>query len=453
MNMNQIWSSGDTIAAIATPDGTGGIGIVRVSGDNLSNLVYELTDQSLSPHKATRTAFYAADGSVIDDGIALYFAAPQSYTGEDVLELHAHGSPIVLNMLLDRVLELGARMADPGEFTKRAFLNGKMDLLQAESVADLIASSTQSAARAAIASLSGRFSKKIRSFSSSLIKIRTYIEAAIDFSEEEIDYLPLDRLFSHVQILCDDIADTILNARQGVLLREGVRIALIGEPNVGKSSLLNALLGEDRAIVTPVPGTTRDTITERVNIKGIPVLLVDTAGLRETDHPVEQMGIERTWQEINQASVILWMVDDSTPENKAFTEEQLKQLPDNVKRINIHNKIDKSGADPKITVDEDIIDVWVSAKKNIGISLVKRAILHVIGAGRMDETPFIARQRHINALQDAQYHLHVALSQRSNLECVAEELRLAHHALGEIVGEFSSDDLLGSIFSEFCIGK
>jgi len=452
MSERRLSAMHDTIAAIATPPGAGGVGVIRVSGDTLSELGLQLMGKRLKPRQATMAVFRDADGQPIDHGIALFFTAPHSYTGEDVLEIQVHGSMVVLNMLLERLIELGARLAGPGEFTKRAFLNGKLDLVQAESVADLIAATTQSAARAATRSLSGQFSEKIHAFSEVLIDIRMHVEAAIDFSDEEIDFLPLDAIFSKVVGLKDHIAETIQSARQGVLLRDGIRIALVGRPNVGKSSLLNSLLGENRAIVTPIAGTTRDAISEQLSIDGIPVTLVDTAGLRETTHPVEKLGIERTWQEVNRAAVVLLVTDASESETDLMKDMNV-QLPDAITVIHVHNKIDLTGKVAECRQDGSQTDIWLSARHGDGVGLLKQAILAAIGVGAESEAPFIARQRHLAALMTVFTYLEHALTQQAMLECAAEDLRLAHQALGEIVGEYTSDDLLGKIFADFCIGK
>ena len=445
-------ASTDTIAAIASARGVGGVGVIRVSGQNLQHFAYQLTQKEPVPRQALLACFLADDHQAIDTGILLYFPAPASYTGEDVLEIQAHGGPVVMDMLLARCIALGARPAEPGEFTRRAFLNGKMDLLQAESVADLISATTQTAARAATLSLSGIFSEKIHLLSDMLINTRMHIEAGIDFSEEEIDYLENDLIQKNIQTMLEQIDDILATAKQGAMLREGVRIALVGKPNVGKSSLLNCLLGHDRAIVSDIAGTTRDTLSETLSISGIPVTLIDTAGLRKTDHPIEQMGIERSWAEIERADVIVWIID-ATMNSQADDQEIISRSPVSIKKLIVYNKIDLIGQVARLETGQNDLTVYCSAKTHMGIDLLKDALLTQIGWVSDTETPFVARERHLFALAQAKDALERALSQFNHLEFAAEELRLAHHALGEIVGIFSSEDLLGEIFSRFCIGK
>ena len=445
-------ASTDTIAAVATARGVGGVGIIRISGQHLADFAYRLTGKKPQPRYAMLADFLAEDRQPIDQGLLLYFPAPASYTGEDMLEIQAHGSPVVLDMLLSRAISLGARPAEPGEFTRRAFLNGKMDLVQAESVADLISATTQTAARAASLSLSGAFSEKIHHLTDAIITARMHLEAAIDFSEEEIDYFDANAVRHLIQSLLDQVTQILATAHQGAILRNGIRIALVGRPNVGKSSLLNRLLGQDRAIVSDIAGTTRDTLAETLSIEGIPVTLIDTAGLRETDHPIEQLGIERSWTEIEQADLLVWIIDASIgtqTEDKTI----ITRCPNEIKKLIVYNKIDLTQQMPSTENAVEGTLVYCSAKQDMGIDLLKQVLLQQIGWVADTETPFVARERHLFALSQAKSAFERALSQFDRLEFAAEELRLAHQALGEIVGTFSTEDLLGEIFSRFCIGK
>ena len=443
----------DTIAAIATAPGRGGIGVVRVSGASLSELAAALCGRVPTPRKAMFARFLDADGVTLDEGIALYFPAPASFTGEDVLELQGHGGPVVMQMLLERCLELGARLAEPGEFTRRAFLNGKLDLAQAESVADLIEASTAAAARSALRSLSGRFSEEIHRIVDALIDLRMLVEATLDFPEEEIEFLEQARALPRLDTIRQQLQDVLNRACQGALLRSGLNVVLVGEPNVGKSSLLNQLTGEDRAIVTEVAGTTRDALRETVQIEGIPLHIIDTAGLRETEDIVERIGIERTWREIERADVILWLVDASVEASASATEAIDARLPQAVERIIIANKIDLAGLEAGRVEENGAVRLQVSAKKGAGMELVRAELLRIAGWQAHGEDVILARERHLHALRAALAHIGTAASQSAALELFAEELRLAQDVLGEITGEFSADDLLGVIFSRFCIGK
>ena len=443
----------DTIAAIATAPGRGGIGVVRISGASLSELALDLCGGVPTPRSAMFTPFLDAGGVAIDEGIALYFPAPASFTGEDVLELQGHGGPVVMQMLLERCLELGARLAEPGEFTRRAFLNGKLDLAQAESVADLIEASTAAAARSALRSLSGRFSEEIHRIVDALIDLRMLVEATLDFPEEEIEFLEQARALPRLEEIRQQLQDVLNRARQGALLRSGLNVVLVGEPNVGKSSLLNQLTGEDRAIVTEVAGTTRDALRETVQIEGIPLHIIDTAGLRETEDTVERIGIERTWREIERADVILRLVDASVEASASATEAIDARLPQAVERIIIANKIDLAGLEAGRVEENGAVRLQVSAKKGAGMELVRAELLRIAGWQAHGEDVILARERHLHALRAALAHIGTAAGQSAALELFAEELRLAQDVLGEITGEFSADDLLGVIFSRFCIGK
>ena len=443
----------DTIAAIATAPGRGGIGVVRISGASLSELALDLCGSVPTPRNAMFAPFLDAGGVAIDEGIALYFPAPASFTGEDVLELQGHGGPVVMQMLLERCLELGARLAEPGEFTRRAFLNGKLDLAQAESVADLIEASTAAAARSALRSLSGRFSEETHRLVDALIDLRMLVEATLDFPEEEIEFLEQARALPRLEEIRQQLQDVLNRARQGALLRSGLNVVLVGEPNVGKSSLLNQLTGEDRAIVTEVAGTTRDALRETVQIEGIPLHIIDTAGLRETEDTVERIGIERTWREIERADVILRLVDASVEASASATEAIDARLPQAVERIIIANKIDLAGLEAGRVEENGVVRLQVSAKKGAGMELVRAELLRIAGWQAHGEDVILARERHLHALRAALAHIGTAAGQSAALELFAEELRLAQDVLGEITGEFSADDLLGVIFSRFCIGK
>ena len=450
-----------TIAAIATAAGRGGVGVIRVSGSNLLPFAQAISGgKTPKPRTALYTDFLDAHGNPIDNGLLLYFAAPASFTGEDVIELQGHGGQVVLQMLLQRCLELGARMAEAGEFTKRAFLNNKLDLAQAESVADLIDASSQSAARMALRSLKGAFSQHIHSLVDDLITLRMLVEATLDFPEEEIDFLEAADAKGKLARLQTQLSTILAQATQGAILREGMNVVLVGAPNVGKSSLLNALAGDDVAIVTDIAGTTRDTVREQITLDGVPIHITDTAGLRETNDVVEKIGIERSHKAVQNADVALILIDPDEGINET-TQMILSQLPTQLKRIEIHNKIDlrheaaervdnfsgslKTGAQTLIKL---------SAKTGEGLDLLKQLLLDAIGWQGESEGLFLARTRHLQALKTAQVELeNAALCNNNQLELLAEHLRLAQLACSEITGEFTADDLLGVIFSRFCIGK
>jgi tRNA modification GTPase len=441
-----------TIAAIATPPGRGGIGVVRVSGADLANFAERLIGRVPMPRRAERAVFRDATGREIDDGLALYFPAPRSYTGDDVLELHGHGGPVVMQMLLRRCLELGARVAEPGEFTRRAFLADKLDLAQAEAVADLIDAATESAARCAVRSLKGDFSEAIHALEAQLVELRMLVEATLDFPEEEID--PLDRASARERLarVAGGVERALSQARQGSLLRTGLQVVLAGQPNVGKSSLLNRLAGEERAIVTSVPGTTRDTVREAIQIGGVPLNIVDTAGLRDTADEVERLGIERTWREIERADLLLLVVDARVGISRE-DEAVVAKLPERLRRVVVHNKIDLAGRAADVKHGADGEHVYLSATTGEGIDRLRETLLALAGFESREEDLFMARERHLDALRRAREHLADAERAFGRAELFAEELRLAHHVLQEITGEFTADDLLGEIFSRFCIGK
>jgi tRNA modification GTPase len=437
----------DLIAAIATAPGRGGVGVVRVSGADIAPLATAILGRIPAPRHATFCPFLDADGQPIDEGIALYFTAPHSFTGEHVLELQGHGGPVVLNLILQRCIDLGARLAGPGEFSRRAFLNGKLDLAQAEAVADLIDAASTEAARSAVRSLSGAFSARIAELVEALIRLRTLVEATLDFPEEEIDFLQQANAFGRLDAIDASLAAVRAQAKQGVLLREGLTVVLVGQPNVGKSSLLNQLAGFEAAIVTEIAGTTRDTVREAIQIEGVPLHIIDTAGLRDTDDAVEKIGIARTWAAVEKADVALLLVDAAhgVSEREAAI---LARLPQ-VARLTIHNKIDVGGEPPRAAGDE----IWLSAKTGAGVDLLRGKLLEAAGWQAAGEGAFMARARHLDALSRAAAHLAAARATATQLELFAEELRLAQAALSEITGEFSADDLLGEIFSSFCIGK
>ena len=446
----------DPIVAIATAAGRGGIGVVRVSGHALDTVVLGILGQKPIPRHATYLPFLDDAGHAIDQGIAIYFPAPHSYTGEEVLELQAHGGPVVLQMLVARCLDLGQtimmRLAEPGEFTRRALLNDKLDLVQAEAVADLIDASTQAAARSAQESLAGEFSRAIDALVAKLIQLRMLVEATLDFPDEDIDFLKKADAVGQLQVIRSQLGVILDRSRQGAILREGLKVVLAGRPNVGKSSLLNALSETEVAIVTPVAGTTRDKVTQTIQIEGIALHIVDTAGLRQTEDAVERIGIARSWNEIENADVILNLrdaVDPETEDDRAI----LNRLPQRVARRIVMNKIDLAGEDARIEGE----CVYVSALTGDGIGLLRDELLSIAGWHSTNESVYLARARHIEALRAAQKHLddatdHAALSDRG-IDLFAEELRLAQQQLSRITGIFNADDLLGEIFSRFCIGK
>jgi tRNA modification GTPase len=442
----------DTIAAVATAPGRAGIGVVRVSGPAVRAIIAGILGRVPEPRAATLCGFRDATGGVLDRGLALFFPAPHSYTGEDVLELHGHGGPAVLQLVLRRCLDLGARPAQPGEFTRRAFINDKLDLAQAESVADLIDASSEAAARGAMRSLAGEFSARIDHLVSALIELRTLVEATLDFPDEEIDFLERGDAFKRLARLRAELGDVQRAAEQGRILREGARCVLFGQPNVGKSSLLNRLAGDEVAIVTEIPGTTRDPLRHELVIDGVPVHVIDTAGLRESEEPVEKIGIERAWREIGQADVALLVVDVTwgmADADRAI----LAKLPNKVNKIFVFNKIDLSGESPSARQLEDRVEIRVSARSGAGLELLRTNILQAVGWRPAEEAQFMARERHLRALREADTALARATGQTKAIELFAEELRLAQQSLSGITGQFSADDLLGEIFSRFCIGK
>ncbi|MEQ1638650.1 MAG: tRNA uridine-5-carboxymethylaminomethyl(34) synthesis GTPase MnmE [Methylococcales bacterium] len=443
----------DTIAAIATPPGNGGVGIIRISGALVTSIAQHLHLKTpLAPRQANFSSFHNNRGDIIDSGISLYFPAPASYTGEDVLELQAHGGIVVLDMLLRRVLELGARVANPGEFTERAFLNNKLDLAQAEAVADLITSSTEQAVRSAQNSMQGIFSEKINLLVEDLTRLRIYIEASIDFADEEIDFLTEGGVEQQLLELLDRIQQIQRTAKQGRLLHDGMTVVLAGKPNAGKSSLLNALAGFDAAIVNEVAGTTRDVIRERIQLDGMPLHIIDTAGIRESNNPVEQEGIRRAHAEIQKADKILLLMDIQDAEQQAAD----NILPGLSNVTEVYNKIDLVDLKPSITSTPNGTKIYLSVKTGAGVDLLIQHLKDSVGFNETTEHTFIARRRHIEALLQG----YAAVSNALDLlrasqagELVAEELKQAQNALSKITGKFSSDDLLGKIFSSFCIGK
>lgn len=444
-------ATAETIAAIATAAGRGGIGIVRISGKDLLPLAGKLCGKIPQPRMATLANFNAEDGGAIDSGLLLFFPGPHSFTGEDILELQGHGGPVVLQMLLKRCLDLGARLAEPGEFTRRAYLNGKLDLAQAEAVVDLIDASTSTAARSAIRSLQGEFSKEINVLLEQLTEMRALVEATLDFPEEDLDFLKAADAFGRLERLQQHLARVFDRAQQGRLLQGGLHVVLAGQPNVGKSSLLNQLAGDNLAIVTPVPGTTRDVVRGSLQLEGIPLHVIDTAGLRETEDEIEKIGIERTWLEIERADVVLLLVDARSGVGQA-EQAILAQLPSRLARITVYNKVDLAGRPAERHDEAGGVAVSLSAKHGEGIELLRHELLKIAGWHPAEDV-FIARERHLRALAETRAHISQALAQLPHLELFAEELRLAQRALSSITGEFSADDLLGEIFGRFCIGK
>lgn len=444
----------ETIAAIATPPGRGGVGIVRVSGPGTTAIARAVLGRQLVPRQAHYLPFLDADGATLDQGVALFFPGPNSFTGEDVLELQGHGGPVIMDMLLARVLALGARMARPGEFSEQAFLNDKIDLVQAEAIADLIDSASQQAARMALRSLQGEFSIQVHALVQQLIALRMYVEAAIDFPEEEIDFLSDGKVAQDLADIEQALQQVLMTARQGSVLREGMTVVIAGQPNAGKSTLLNRLAGRDAAIVTDIPGTTRDILREHIHIDGLPLHVIDTAGLRASDDVVEQEGIRRAWQAISQADRILLLVDDATGIGAA-EQAILAQLPAPALTV-VRNKCDRSGQLPALMEGPLGPEIRLSAREGNGIELLRVHLKQCIGYQPAGEGGFMARRRHLEALQRAQAAVAHGAAQLAGLgdgELLAEDLRVAQQALGEITGEFSSDDLLGRIFASFCIGK
>ncbi len=447
----------ETIAAIATPPGQGGVGIVRVSGPQALFIATQLSNTSLTPRVAHLSRFTGRDQQAIDEGLIITFPAPHSFTGEDVVEFQGHGGPVILSILLAEIFSHGARPARPGEFSERAFLNGKIDLTQAEAIADLIESSSEQAARAAYQSLTGVFSQHINLMVDKLIELRVYLEASLDFAEEEIDFLSDGETLRRIEALEQTMTELMAKTRQGTLLKEGMTIVICGEPNVGKSSLLNALSGRDSAIVSSVAGTTRDIIREHIHIDGLPLHIIDTAGLRDSDDEIEQEGIRRARIEIERADRILIILDDRHSQSQsleALTEHY--QLPANIPINRVYNKIDLSDQKTKQTSTNETANLYISAKTGKGIEQLRDHLKQSMGFNQTTEGSFTARQRHLDALNAAKEYIHTAAAQLRHSgagELAAEELRLAQQHLSEITGEFTSDDLLGEIFSSFCIGK
>ena len=447
------------IVAIATAPGRGAVGIVRVSGRGLGAVILALCGRTLKAREATFLGFRAADGTTIDQGLAIHFPAPHSYTGEDVLELQAHGGPVVLQLLLARCLEAGAaiglRLAAPGEFTERAFLNDKLDLAQAEAVSDLIEASTEAAARSASRSLSGAFSAEIDALRDALVGLRMLVEATLDFPEEETHFLEQANTRGRLAAISASVDAVLARARQGALLREGIKVVLAGQPNVGKSSLLNALAGAELAIVTPIPGTTRDKVAGTIQIEGVPVHVIDTAGLRESGDEVERIGVARSWSEIESADAVVLMHDLTRIGHAAYDALDVRiegRLPMALRQtgrlLHVFNKADAAPAPADMQGG-----LALSATTGRGLAELRRSLLALAGWHAQPEGLFMARARHVEALRRTREHLALALAHDAVLELLAEELRLAHNALGEITGSFTPDDLLGEIFSRFCIGK
>ncbi|WP_072670253.1 tRNA uridine-5-carboxymethylaminomethyl(34) synthesis GTPase MnmE [Vibrio injensis] len=450
----------DTIVAQATAPGRGGVGIIRVSGPQAAFVAKQVTGMDLKPRYAQYLSFKDADGTELDQGIALYFPNPHSFTGEDVLELQGHGGPVVMDMLIKRILAIpGLRPARPGEFSERAFLNDKLDLTQAEAIADLIDASSEQAAKSALQSLQGQFSKRINTLVESLIHLRIYVEAAIDFPEEEIDFLADGKVSADLQTIIDNLAAVRQEANQGAIMREGMKVVIAGRPNAGKSSLLNALSGKDSAIVTDIAGTTRDVLREHIHIDGMPLHIIDTAGLREASDEVEKIGIERAWEEIKQADRVLFMVDGTTTEAtdpKEIWPDFVDRLPDHMGMTVIRNKVDQTGETLGVCQTSQPTLIRLSAKTGQGVEALRTHLKQCMGFTGNQEGGFMARRRHLDALERAAEHLAIGQQQLEGYmagEILAEELRIAQQHLNEITGEFSSDDLLGRIFSSFCIGK
>ena len=442
--------SHDTICAIATPPGRGGIGIVRLSGpqaESIGRLVCRIAH--LTPRQVKFVTFYGTDGEPIDNGLILLFTAPHSFTGEDVIEFQGHGSPVILDQLVQHSIQFGARLARPGEFSERAFLNDKLDLAQAEAIADLINSQTQSAARLALRSLQGEFSQRIEGLVADLIKLRSYIEAAIDFAEEEIDFLANNQIRHDLQTLAEQVATLQAAAHKGRIFRDGMTLVLAGRPNAGKSSLLNALTGTDRAIITEIPGTTRDILREVIQLDGIPLTLLDTAGLRLNPDPIEQQGIQKAERAITEADHILWVYDGAT----GSPDPDINQLPTDVPITWIHNKADLSGVPIGCLEKNGQTTIVLSAQKQDGMDHLRRHLAHCCGQRQNSDGEFMARRRHLEAIAEAAAHLQQAQQHQHAGELLAEDLRQCQLALSHITGTFTSDDLLGEIFSQFCIGK
>ncbi len=449
----------DTICAIATPPGRGGVGIIRLSGPDSLDIARAVSRrQTLNPRYAHYGPMYDQADQVLDEGLTLYFPGPHSFTGEDVVEFQAHGGPVILDLLLQTVMAAGARLARPGEFSERAFLNDKLDLAQAEAIADLIAASSEQAARSAVRSLQGDFSRTVADLVEECIQLRIYVEAAIDFPEEEIDFLTDGRVAEALAVLRTRLAQTLQSARRGTLLQEGMTVVIAGKPNAGKSSLLNALAGKQAAIVTDIAGTTRDSLREAIQIDGLPLHIIDTAGLRDTEDTVEKLGIERAWEQIRQADLIVLVVDgiaSSQSLDEPLRDPLLTGLPDNLPVLQVRNKCDLSGESAGLTREEPPV-ITLSATTGAGLDTLRHYLKSTMGYDSTSEGGFIARRRHLQALEEASGCLDSATEQLHGAaagELVAEDLRQMQQALNSITGEFSSDDLLGRIFSSFCIGK
>lgn len=450
----------ETIVAQATPIGRGGVGILRVSGPLATEVAQAVLGKCPPPRRADYLPFKDEDGTVLDQGIALYFKAPNSFTGEDVLELQGHGGQIILDILLNRILKVkGVRIARAGEFSEQAFLNDKLDLAQAEAIADLIDATSEQAARSALKSLQGEFSHKINTLVDSVIYLRTYVEAAIDFPDEEIDFLADGKIEAKLNDIIAQLGDVRKEAKQGTILREGMKVVIAGKPNAGKSSLLNALAGREAAIVTDIAGTTRDVLREHIHIDGMPLHIIDTAGLRDASDEVEKIGIKRAWDEIEQADHVLLMIDSSQSQADDFQQEWaefLGKLPKNIPVTVIRNKVDLTGEAEGLVQVNHFTQIRLSAQTKVGVDLLREHLKKSMGYQSSTEGGFLARRRHLVALETAAEHLergYVQLTQFHAGELLAEELRMVQEALNEITGQFTSDDLLGNIFSSFCIGK
>lgn len=450
----------ETIVAQATAPGRGGIGILRVSGPKAVEVAQAVLGKCPKPRMADYLPFKDADGTVLDQGIALYFKSPNSFTGEDVLELQGHGGQVVLDLLLKRILQLdGVRLARPGEFSEQAFLNDKLDLAQAEAIADLIDATSEQAARSALKSLQGEFSNKVNQLVDSVIYLRTYVEASIDFPDEEIDFLADGKIEAKLREIIDQLDLVRREAKQGSILREGMKVVIAGRPNAGKSSLLNALAGREAAIVTDIAGTTRDVLREHIHIDGMPLHIIDTAGLREATDEVERIGISRAWTEIEQADRIILMLDSSDLDSQNIEKvrsEFLSKLPNNMPVTIVRNKVDLSGEAVGLKEENGTTTICLSAQTHQGVDLLREHLKQAMGFQTGMEGGFLARRRHLDALEKAAEHLQIGLVQLTEFhagELLAEELRLVQANLSEITGQFTSDDLLGNIFSSFCIGK
>lgn len=450
----------DTIVAQATPIGRGGVGILRVSGPLATEVAKAVVGKELKPRLANYLPFKDEDGTVLDQGIALYFKAPNSFTGEDVVEFQGHGGQVVLDLLLKRILQVkGIRLARPGEFSEQAFLNDKLDLAQAEAIADLIDATSEQAARSALKSLQGEFSNKVNQLVDQVIYLRTYVEAAIDFPDEEIDFLADGKIEGHLNDIIAQLDKVRSEAKQGSILREGMKVVIAGRPNAGKSSLLNALAGREAAIVTNIAGTTRDVLREHIHIDGMPLHIIDTAGLRDATDEVERIGITRAWHEMEQADRVILMLDSTDPDSQDLDKvrsEFLAKLPDNIPVTIVRNKSDLSGESESIEQQDGFVVIRLSAQTQQGVDLLREHLKQSMGYQTGTEGGFLARRRHLEALEHASEHLqmgHIQLTQFHAGELLAEELRRVQNHLSEITGQFTSDDLLGNIFSSFCIGK